>query len=97
MTDPTPAPSQDAPVLDATEARQGRRGKHALWILVISLALVVVALMGTWASHSSKLADAEPNKAANAAAFDAPAAAPLPSDINQPAAQAEPAAAPSGQ
>jgi hypothetical protein len=30
------------PVLTTTEARQGRRGRHVLWILVISMALLVV-------------------------------------------------------
>ncbi len=30
------------PVLTTTEARQGRRGRHVLWVLVISMALLVV-------------------------------------------------------
>jgi len=36
----------------ATDARQGRWGRHALWMLLASLALVVIALFGTWASRS---------------------------------------------
>jgi hypothetical protein len=32
----------DRPVLNTMQARQGRRGRHALWILVISLGLIVV-------------------------------------------------------
>lgn len=29
------------PVLDATEARQGRRGRHMMWVLGISMGLIV--------------------------------------------------------
>lgn len=32
----------DAPELNVTQARQGRRGRHALWVLVISLGLIVI-------------------------------------------------------
>lgn len=35
------SPDKGATV-STTEARQGRRGKHALWILVISMGLIVV-------------------------------------------------------
>lgn len=36
----------------ATDARQGRWGRHALWMLLASLLLVVIALFGTWWSRS---------------------------------------------
>ena len=35
---------EHGPVLEATEARQGRRGLHALWILIISTALAAIVL-----------------------------------------------------
>ena len=36
--------TQDAPDLDATDARQARKGRRAFVILAVSLALVVLAL-----------------------------------------------------
>jgi len=49
---------REAPVLDTTGARQGRRGRHVLMILAISLGLIVViyALMvgGLWNSRLSQ-------------------------------------------
>lgn len=45
------------PVLSTTEARQGRRGRHVLWILVISMALVAVGyavlVVGVQGTHLS--------------------------------------------
>jgi hypothetical protein len=53
--DPKP---QDPPVLNPMEARQGRRGRHVLWVLVISLGLIVViyAVMvgGIWGGRLSQ-------------------------------------------
>lgn len=53
--DPKP---QDPPVLDATKARQGRRGRHVMWVLAISLGLIVViyAVMvgGVWNGRLSQ-------------------------------------------
>jgi hypothetical protein len=40
----------------ATDARQGRWGRHVLWVLLAGLVLVVIALFGTWASQSGGLA-----------------------------------------
>ncbi|HEY4029617.1 MAG TPA: hypothetical protein VGM25_04695 [Caulobacteraceae bacterium] len=49
---------QDPPVLSPTEARQGFRGRHVLWVLVISLGLIVViyAVMvgGIWNGRLSQ-------------------------------------------
>jgi hypothetical protein len=46
------------PVLRATQARQGLRGRHVLWILVISLGLIVIiyAVMvgGLWGGRLSQ-------------------------------------------
>ena len=36
--------AEHGPVLEATEARQGFRGLHALWILIISTVLAAIAL-----------------------------------------------------
>ena len=48
--------TEHAPELDATDARQGRWGRHMLWVLLAGLVLVVIALFGTWASRSGDLA-----------------------------------------
>ena len=48
--------TEHAPELDATDARQGRWGRHMLWVLLAGLLLVVIALFGTWASRSGDLA-----------------------------------------
>jgi hypothetical protein len=42
MADVQHQQEKHGPVLTTTEARQGRRGRHVLWILVISMALLVV-------------------------------------------------------
>ena len=34
-------PDDTPPVLEATEARQGRRGRHMVWVLGISMGLIV--------------------------------------------------------
>ena len=39
-------------VLEATEARQGRWGRHAFWMLVASTTLAVIALFVAWAFFS---------------------------------------------
>lgn len=50
--------TQDPPVLNPTEARQGLRGRHVVWVLVISLGLIVViyAVMvgGLWGGRLSQ-------------------------------------------
>ena len=51
-------PQEDhGPVLTTTEARQGRRGRHVLWILVISMAVVVIGyavmVVGVQGTHLS--------------------------------------------
>ncbi len=49
------------PELEATDARQGRWGRHMLWVLLASLVLVFAALMGTWAMRSGDLAAVDHN------------------------------------
>lgn len=73
------AEPEHPPVLNTTEARQGRRGRHALWILIVSLFLVVIALFGSWISRSGDLAATNANNGAresDAVAFNAPEPAP---------------------
>ena len=68
------------PDLNETQARQGRRGRHVLMILVISLALVIVAFAVIWLTHADDLAGTGGQQTAPpsaAAAFDAPEPAPI--------------------
>jgi len=48
----------DGEVLEATEARQGRWGRHVFWVLVISTALAAIALFSAWGFHSNDLSAA---------------------------------------
>jgi len=51
----TPTDPDHGPDVDATDARQGRWGRHVLWVLLASLVLVVIALFGTWFSRAGDL------------------------------------------
>lgn len=48
------------PELDATEARQGRWGRHMLWVLLIGLILAFAATLGVWALRSGDLGSVDP-------------------------------------
>jgi hypothetical protein len=48
--------------IEATDARQGRWGRHALWILVCSTVLAIVALLGSWMYRAGDLAAADATK-----------------------------------
>jgi hypothetical protein len=92
------------PAMGATRTRQGRLGRHVLWVLLFSVALVILGLFAAWAWRSDDLATTEPNnarQAADARAFQAPEPAPVngqPPQITQPAsAQGEVPPAPVGQ
>jgi hypothetical protein len=50
-------------VLSATRARQGRYGRHVLWVLLVSTALAALALFGTWTWQAPELASTEPHNA----------------------------------
>jgi uncharacterized membrane protein YhaH (DUF805 family) len=56
-------------VLEATEARQGRWGRHAFWMLVASTTLAVIALFAAWAFFSG--AFTEVNEASTPTAAEA--------------------------
>ncbi|HEX5377456.1 MAG TPA: hypothetical protein VFW47_02730 [Phenylobacterium sp.] len=65
--------SSGHPVLSATRARQGRYGRHVLWVLLASTALAALALFGTWTWNAPDLASTEANNGrqpADARAFD---------------------------
>ena len=47
--------TEHGPELEATDARQGRWGRHMLWVLLAGLLLVVIALFGSWASRAPDL------------------------------------------
>ena len=54
----TDTKTQDSPALSPTEARQGLRGRHLLWVLGISLGLIVaiyaVMVGGVWSGRLSQ-------------------------------------------
>ena len=56
--------TEHAQDLDATEARQGLRGRHAFVILVVSLVLGLAAVFGAWAYFSGDLAGKRGNREA---------------------------------
>jgi uncharacterized membrane protein YhaH (DUF805 family) len=56
-------------VLEATEARQGRWGRHAFWMLVASTTLAVIALFVAWAFFSGSFTAA--NEASTPTAAEA--------------------------
>ena len=74
---------QDPPVLNPTEARQGLRGRHVLWVLVISLGLIVaiyaVMVGGLWGGRLSQPGGqtrADQNTLNEAKGFQAPSSPP---------------------
>ena len=50
--------------MDVTEARQGRRGRHALIVLVASTTLGILALLAAWAYYSNDMAGKRGNREA---------------------------------
>lgn len=68
------------PTLGATRARQGRFGRHVVWVLLFSTLLAALALFGAWTWRSGDLASTEPSRnaqAADAQQFNAPEPAPV--------------------
>ena len=53
--------------LNATPARQGMRGVHVLWVLIISFMLAAAVLFGSWAFRSNDLSRVEPNNSGSPA------------------------------
>lgn len=70
-------------VLSATRVRQGRYGRHVLWVLLASTALAALALFGAWTWRAPDLATTEQHNGrqpADAQAFN----------MGEPAAQQTP-------
>ena len=82
--------TQDHPVVAATRARQGRWGKHVLWVLIVSLALAALVLAITWGANSSRLSAVEGNQRAVSAA-EAQMGETIPTPARQNEATPEPA------
>ena len=57
ILNPTP-PAETHEVVEATDARQGRWGRHALWMLVASTLLAVIALFAAWGFFSGAFSTA---------------------------------------
>ncbi|HEY8573908.1 hypothetical protein [Phenylobacterium sp.] len=68
------------PTLGATRARQGRFGRHVVWVLLFGTLLAALALFGAWTWKSGDLASTEPNngkEVADAKMFNSPEPAPI--------------------
>ena len=79
--------SDGHPDLNVTEARQGRRGRHVLMILIISLGLVIIAFAAIWFMNAGRLGAVDGSKEAEApaaAVFNAPEPAPKQDDTGAP-------------
>jgi len=77
------------PTVGVTRARQGRSGRHVLWVLLVGVALAALALFGAWTWKADDLASTEPNngrETADARAFNAPEPAPINTSPDQKAA-----------
>jgi hypothetical protein len=59
---------QHSPHLTETQARQGFRGRHALVVLIASVALAAIVLALVWGSHARELATVDANHATRVAA-----------------------------
>lgn len=62
------------PTLNATRARQGRWGRHMLWVLLFGTLLAAIGLFAAWTWEASDLASANSNNGSSKAAtvFHAP-------------------------
>ena len=71
---------QSRPTLGATRARQGRFGRHMIWVLLFGTLLAVIGLFAAWTwrapalESTAALNDKQP---ADSRAFNAPEPAPL--------------------
>jgi len=63
------------PVISATRARQGRVGRHIVWVLLFGTLLAALALFAAWTWRSGDLQSTEnsdASRAADAQSFNAP-------------------------
>lgn len=93
MTDANnPQPNETPPELGATEARQGRRGRHMMWVLGISMGLIVAifavmvaGVQGTRLSSPGGQTTVDQATLNQAKGFNAPPSQPRESENPQPA------------
>ena len=73
------------PTLGATRARQGRFGRHVVWVLLFSTLLAALALFAAWTWKSGDLASANSNNGPSAAGkqFNSPEPAAVQTPENQ--------------
>lgn len=63
-----PQDHEHAPKVAATPARQGRWGRHVLWVLIASTVLAAAALFAAWGWRSGDLHRVDTSAARTAAA-----------------------------
>lgn len=71
---------QSRPILGATRARQGRIGRHMIWVLLFGTLLAVIGLFAAWTWKAPALATSaavNDKQPADSQAFKAPEPAPL--------------------
>jgi hypothetical protein len=81
---------QSRPTVGATRARQGRFGRHMLWVLLFGTLLAAIGMFAawTWKAPAMQATERAPNQRASASQqFTAPEPAPV---IPQPAQKATP-------
>jgi len=94
MADSSTRTDPPRPVVAATPARQGLRGTHLFWVLVIGTALAALGLFLAWTWKAPSLAAADA-KLANTHAQSGPAFnAPEPAPVTQSDAPPAPPRAP---
>jgi hypothetical protein len=81
---------QSRPTVGATRARQGRFGRHMIWVLIFGTLLAAIGMFAAWTWKAPDMQATErstPRARAAAAQFTAPEPAPT---IPQPAQKATP-------
>lgn len=84
-------------VISATRARQGRFGRHIVWVLLFGTLLAALALFAAWTWRSGDLQSTEnsdASRAADAQSFNAPepAAVNPPPEVKEGSPKSAPAA-----
>ncbi len=79
MSDSSRPADPQRPVLNATRARQGRYGRHMVWVLVFSTLLAGIGLLlaWTWKAPSFMNVNSHSGPSKAAAVFHAPEPAPI--------------------
>ena len=94
---PTTRTTTNRPVMGATRVRQGRSGRHVMWVLIFGLALVILGFAAAYLWKSDDLASSNVNNGP-ARAEDTGWAAPEPAAVvPQPGQTATPGSSPAEQ